>query len=234
MYQARRAALDRMTAECAALDGHGVVGVRLSHGPFALGGLEFTAIGTAVRAAGTAPDVGLRVPFTSAVSGQDFARLIMAGWVPAGLALGIAVGARHDDRMTTRQARPWSGNAEMAGWTALVNQVRHDSRRRLEDDVRRLGAEGVVMAGMQMHARQRDCPVAVGRRDHIVEVTLTGTAIACFKPEGHPYAGPALTVMRLGARPPGVVLPRDGRGHRPTWKLAVWSSSVDEVPTSTA
>jgi len=32
MYQARQTAIDRMTAECAALGGHGVVGVRLSRG----------------------------------------------------------------------------------------------------------------------------------------------------------------------------------------------------------
>lgn len=206
MYQARRAALDRMTAECAALGGHGVVGVRLSRGPFALGGLEFTAVGTAVRAAG-APG-GLRVPFTAAVSGQDFARLIMAGWVPTGLALGIAIGVRHDDRATIRQARVWSGNAEMAGWTALMNQTRHDARRRLEEDVGRLGAEGVVIVGMQLHSRSRDCPVAVGRRDHIVEVTITGTAIAGFSPASRSRPSPRpLTVMPLSPRP------RPGESH---------------------
>jgi uncharacterized protein YbjQ (UPF0145 family) len=199
MYQARRAAVDRMTAECAALGGHGVVGVRLSRGPFALGGLEFTAIGTAVRAAGAA--AGPRVPFTSAVSGQDFARLVMAGWVPAGLTLGIAIGSRHDDQTTTRQARQWSGNAEVAGWTALVNQTRQDARRRLEEEVRRLGAEGVVIAGMQMRARARDCPVAVGRHDHIVEVTLIGTAIASFSRAGHSHARSALAVMPLATGP---------------------------------
>lgn len=205
MYQARRAAVDRMAAECAALGGHGVVGVRLSRGPLGLGGLEFTAVGTAVRAAGAA--AGLRVPFTCGVSGQDFTRLVIAGWVPAGLVLGIAIGARHDDRTTTRQARPWSGNAEVAGWTALVNQTRQDARRRLEDDIRRLGAEGVVIADMQVRARERDCPVAVGRRDHIVEVTLTGTAIASFSPVGRSHAGPALAVMPLGTRPRQAVWP---------------------------
>jgi uncharacterized protein YbjQ (UPF0145 family) len=198
MYQARQAAVGRMAAECAALGGHGVVGARLTRGPFALGGLEFTAAGTAVRAAGAA--AVLRIPFISGVSGQDFARLVMAGWVPAGLALGIAIGSWHDDRATTQQARPWSGNAEMAGWTALVNQTRQDARRRLEDDVRQLGAEGVVIAGMQMRVRERDCPVATGRHDHIVEVTFTGTAIASFAHPGHSHAGPALAVMPLGAR----------------------------------
>ena len=197
MYQARRVAVDRMTAECAGLGGHGVVGVDLSSGSFFLGGLEFTAIGTAVRATGAA---GLRVPFTSALSGQDFARLITAGWAPAGLVLGIAIGSRHDDRTTTRQARPWSGNAEMAGWTELVNQTRQDARRRLEQDVRRLGAEGVVTADMRLRVRARDCPAAVGRRDHIVEVTLIGTAIASFSRAGHRPAGPPLAVMPLGPR----------------------------------
>jgi uncharacterized protein YbjQ (UPF0145 family) len=196
MYEARHAAIDRMTAECAALGGHGVVGVRLSRGSFPLGGLQFTAIGTAVRAAGAA--TGPRVPFTSDLSGQDFAKLITAGWVPAGLALGIAIGSRHDDRATVRQARPWSGNAEVPIWTELVSRSRQDARRRLEADVTRLGAEGVVIAGMEMRVRERDCPAAVGRRDHIVEVTFIGTAIARFSRAGHRHAGPALAVMPLG------------------------------------
>jgi uncharacterized protein YbjQ (UPF0145 family) len=196
MYQARHTAIDRMTAECAAVGGHGVVGVHLSRGSYPFGGLQFTAIGTAVRAAGAV--IGPRAPFTSDLSGQEFARLIGAGWVPAGLALGIAIESRHDDRATARQARPWSGNAEMAGWTELVNQARHDARRRLERDVGRLGAEGVVIADMQMQVRQRDCPAAVGWRDHVVEITLIGTAIARFSRASHGPAGPALTVMPLG------------------------------------
>jgi uncharacterized protein YbjQ (UPF0145 family) len=195
MYQARRTAIDRMTTECAELGGHGVVGVRLSRGSFSLGGLEFTAIGTAIRAPG-AP-LGPHVPFTSDVSGQDFAKLIMMGWVPAGLVLGISIGSRHDDRKTTRQTRWGSGNAEVAGWTELVNESRHDARRQLESDVKRLGAEGVVIAASQMRARERDCPVAVGRHDHIVEATLIGTAIARFSRAGQHLAGPALAVMSL-------------------------------------
>ena len=79
MYEARRMAISRMTAECEALGGHGVVGVRLTIGAFPAGGLEFKAIGTAIRAPGVAP---LRAPFTSDLSGQDFAKLVLAGWVP--------------------------------------------------------------------------------------------------------------------------------------------------------
>jgi uncharacterized protein YbjQ (UPF0145 family) len=197
MYQVRRTAIDRMTAECAQLGGHGVVGVRVSRGSFPLGGLEFTAIGTAVRAPGAARG---REPFTSDLSGHDFAKLIVAGWVPVGLALGISIGSWHDDRTTTRQARWVSGNAEITGWTELVNQVRHDATRQLESDVQRLGAEGVVIAAMQLRVSQRDCPVSVGRRDHIAEATLIGTAIARFSRPGLRDTGPALGVMPLGPR----------------------------------
>ena len=198
MYLARRTALGRMSAQCAALGGHGVVGVRLSRGSFPLGGLDYAAIGTAVRAPG-AP-CGPRALFTCGVSGQEFAKLIMAGWVPVGLALGLSIGSRHDDRATARQARWVSGNVEVAGWTELVNQSRYDARRRLEDDVRRLGAEGVVIADLQMRVRTRDCPAAVGRRDHIAEVTLAGTAIAGFSCAGRRQAGPRLAVMSVDPR----------------------------------
>jgi uncharacterized protein YbjQ (UPF0145 family) len=195
MDQARHTAVGRMIAECAELGGHGVVGVRVSRGMFPLGGTQFTVIGTAVRAPGAAP--GQPTPFTSDVSGQDFAKLIMTGWVPVGLVLGISIGSRHDDRDTTRQVRWGSGNAEVVGWTDLVSQSRHDARCQLESDVKRLGAEGVVIAAMQMRVRQRDCPAAVGRYDHVVEAALIGTAVAKFSPAGQRPDSPALAVMSL-------------------------------------
>jgi uncharacterized protein YbjQ (UPF0145 family) len=198
MYQARHTAIDRMVAECAQLGGHGVVGVRLSRGSFRLGGVEFTAIGTAVRASGAVPSE--QPPFTSDVSGQDFAKLITNGWVPSGLALGISIGSRHDDWATTRQTRWRSGNVEVAGWTDLVNQTRHDARRQLESDVQLLGADGVVIAAMLMQVRERDCPTTVGRRDHVVEATLIGTAITPFSRAAEHPAAPALAVMSLDPR----------------------------------
>jgi len=189
MYEARHKALDRMTTECAELGGHGVVGVRLTIGGFPAGGLEFKAIGTAIRAPGVPPvknwhggprGQGTRQPFTSDLSGQDFTKLIMKGWVPAGLALGISIGSRHDDWLTVGQTRWGSGNAEVTGYTELVNDARHDSRVQLEKDVRRLGGEGVVIAEMDMRVRERECPAMEGRRDHIVEATYIGTAIVRF------------------------------------------------------
>jgi len=172
-----------------------VVGVQLTIGSFPAGGLEFKAIGTAVRAPGVppvsqwtggpkgffdSPGQGHKQPFTSDLSGQDFAKLIMKGWVPAGLALGISIGSRHDDWMTVGQTRWGSGNMEVTAYTELVSDARHDSRQQLEKDVIRLGGEGVVIAVMEMRVRERECPAMEGRRDHIVEATCIGTAIARF------------------------------------------------------
>jgi uncharacterized protein YbjQ (UPF0145 family) len=178
LYKARRTAIARMSTECAELGGHGVVGVRLTVGAFPAGGLEFSAIGTAVRAPGARR---LRRPFTCDLSGQDFTKLITTGWVPVGLVFGISVGVRHDDRLTRGQTWWSAGNAEVIGYTELVNDVRHDARSQLHLDVQRLGAEGVVIADMTLQIRERGCPVReVAQRDHIAEATIIGTAIARF------------------------------------------------------
>ena len=135
--------------------------------------------------------------FTSDLSGQDFAKLFMDGWMPAGLVLGISVGARHDDWLTVTQTRWGAGNAEVVGYTELVNDARHDARQQLERDVRRLGGEGVVIADMEMRVRERECPVSEGRRDHIVEATTIGTAIARFAHSEQQHSRPTLAIMSL-------------------------------------
>ena len=192
MYDARHLAINRMVTECAELGGHGIVGVSLTIGSFPAGGLEFKAIGTAVRSAGAPP---LKQPFSSDLSGQDFAKMITSGWVPAGLALGISVGARHDDWLTVGQTRWGAGNAEVVGYTELVNDTRHDARQQLEKDVRRLGGEGVVVQRMDMRVHERECPIQEHGKDHIVEATIVGTAMVRFASVAKPP--PPLAILSL-------------------------------------
>jgi uncharacterized protein YbjQ (UPF0145 family) len=198
LYQARRTAIARMSAECAQLGGHGVVGVRLTSGAFPAGGTEFQASGTAVRAPGP---VRLRHPFTSDLSGQDFAKLVLKGWVPVGLVLGISVGVRHDDGLTVGQTRWTAGNAEVTGYTELVNDTRHDARNQLGLDVRRAGAEGVVIADMSLRISRRGCPVRERARDHVAEATIIGTAIdrfcAAFSPGAQRHGRSSLAILSL-------------------------------------
>jgi uncharacterized protein YbjQ (UPF0145 family) len=194
LYEARRAAISRMSTECVELGGHGVVGVSLTIGAFPTGGLEFKAIGTAVRAPGAA---ALARPFTSDLSGQDFAKLFLDGWMPVGLALGISVGARHDDWLTITQTRWGAGNMEVNGYTDVMTQTRHDAREQLERDVARQGADGVVVSTVTARVRDRDCPAQEGRRDHIVEATLIGTAITRFHASSRAAERPSLAILSL-------------------------------------
>ncbi len=192
MYDARHLAINRMVTECAELGGHGIVGVSLTIGSFPAGGLEFKAIGTAVRVPGSPP---LPRPFSSDLTGQDFAKVVSSGWVPAGLALGISVGARHDDWLTVGQTRWGAGNAEVVGYTELVNDTRHDARQQLEKDVRRLGGEGVVVQRMDMRVHERECPIQEHGKDHIVEATIVGTAMVRFASVAKPP--PPLAILSL-------------------------------------
>lgn len=198
LYQARRAALSRMTAECSALGGLGVIGVRLTIGPFGDDEdiLEFRAFGTAVAAKGV---TSRAQPFASDLSGQDFTKLVAHGFVPVGLALGVAVGYRHDDWLTRGQTRFTAGNVEVGGYTDLVRQMRTDARNELELDLVRMGAEGVVVREMSTRISDRRCPVVPFGKDHVVEVTILGTAIAQFARMAAP---PIYGIHKLDGRRP--------------------------------
>jgi uncharacterized protein YbjQ (UPF0145 family) len=121
----------------------------------------------------------------------------MKGWFPAGLALGISMAARHDDWLTVGQTRWGAGNAEVTGFTELVNEARHDARTQLKADVKRLGAEGVVIADMDMRVRERECPAQEGGRDHVIEAVNIGTAIVRFSTHAEQAGGKSLTIMSL-------------------------------------
>jgi uncharacterized protein YbjQ (UPF0145 family) len=171
-----------MTGECADLGGHGIVGaaLRVTETPatsFTAAAIEFTVTGTAVRADGCPL---LARPFTSDLAAPDFAKLVMGGWVPAGIVLGISVAGLHDDLVTTSSG-PWgTGNAEVPDYTGLVSRVRQDARDRLEESVRGLGADGVVVSAVTVRVRSDACHAHAAGRDHFAESVMTGSAIARF------------------------------------------------------
>jgi uncharacterized protein YbjQ (UPF0145 family) len=213
LYEARHTAIGRMTAQCAALGGHGIMGMSLTVGEFPFGGQEFQAIGTAVRGAGApAPPH----PFSSDLSGQDFAKLIHAGWVPVGIALGISLGARHDDWQTSKTTARGAPNAEVDGYTELINMTRHDARVQLTADVARMGAEGVVVSAIDLRVHDRECSSQQYTRDHLAEVTIIGTAIARFSSGAVVPAG-SLAIISLD--PPGRQAARAAATRPPTVRI---------------
>jgi uncharacterized protein YbjQ (UPF0145 family) len=199
LYDGYRTAIDRMAGECSDLGGHGIVGASLQvtetpGDSFTAATVAFQVIGTAVRATGCPP---LPCPFITELSGPDFAKLLMDGWMPAGIALGISVAGLHDNLVTTSSG-PWgTGNAEVPTYTDLMTYVRHDARSRLEQTVRALGADGVVVSAMTLHVRSDECQAHPGRTDHLVEAVITGTAVARFADRRKAAAAPRLAVLPL-------------------------------------
>lgn len=195
-----RTAIDRMTGECTALGGHGVVGASLqvteARGDnFTVATVSFTVVGTAVRARNCR---SLARPFTSGLSAPDFAKLLMDGWAPAGIAVGVAAVGLHDTLVTTSSG-PWgTGNAEVPAYTHLIARARQDARARLEDAVREAGADGVVGSAVTVRVRTDVCHAQMVGADRFAEAVITGTAVARFAGRSTTGRTPSLAVLRLG------------------------------------
>jgi uncharacterized protein YbjQ (UPF0145 family) len=191
LVHGRDTALGRMVTEAAALGADGVVGVRLTDVRMDNTKREFVALGTAVRSRGTQRPAR---PFTTDLSGQDVAKLLAAGWVPAGIAYGISVAVRHDDWRTQSQISPFSGNVEVAGYTELMNHVRADARSEFARQAARRGGDSALMTSMWHHVWRREA--GENHHDHVAECVITGNAIARFHAETHPITS-SLTILPL-------------------------------------
>jgi uncharacterized protein YbjQ (UPF0145 family) len=175
LKQGRDTAMGRLIQEATALGADGVVGVRLTDARMEGNKREFMALGTAVRSRGEQRPAR---PFTTDLSGQDVAKLLEAGWVPAGMAYGISVAIRHDDWRTRNQAAVFAGNTEVSGYTELVNHVRHDARREFAARAARIGGDSALLTNMSQHVWEYEA--GENHIDHVAECVITGNAIARF------------------------------------------------------
>jgi hypothetical protein len=189
-----RGAIGRMLAECAALGGDGVVGVRLSERHLDAGNREFLALGTAVRAR----DGGhLRRPFATTLDGQDVAKLLHSQWVPAGIVVALTVGIRHDDYQTRQATFLGAGNVEVPGFTDLVGRTRDGVRQLLSRRCAEAGADGAILT-TPMWLSVHELEVAEGHTDHAAEAGVVATLVCHFGRRGTaPARSPALTILPL-------------------------------------
>jgi uncharacterized protein YbjQ (UPF0145 family) len=171
MYHARELAMTRMEEEADQLGADGVVGVRLDIGRYEWGAelAEFIAVGTAVKHAGgelhRAPNGR---PFTSDLSGQDFATLLRAGYRPVGLSMGNCV--YHVAHQGLRASWKQVGrNLEMPNYTQALYQARELAMERMQNEADELKAGGIV--GVQLVERSH------GWGSHVIEFFAIGTAV---------------------------------------------------------
>lgn len=199
LYSARQMALSRMAQEAAGLGGQGVVGVRFGLRNLGDPGdsrtIEFTALGTAIRRTSAPP---LPRPFTSSVSGQEFAKLLAAGYVPMALVIAVSALLIHTGWSTQRQMGWFSGNQEVDLYTQAVTAARHQAMSDLRKHLSEAGADGSVGSTVGFTVHPRECTWQEHKEDHLVEFLALGTAVARFSDvaAGHP-----VMAIRLDEQP---------------------------------
>jgi uncharacterized protein YbjQ (UPF0145 family) len=171
-YEARELAMSRMEAEAATLGADGIIGVRLTVGQYDWGAdlAEFMAVGTAVRARTPGSyRTKFDKPFTSDLSGQEFATLLKSGHRPLGLVVGVSVYGAWQNGWDFRQLSGWqwgwggavlgagiggaiSGgfNQEISLFTDGVYAARDLAMSRMSKEASELGAEGIVGMRIEM------------------------------------------------------------------------------------
>lgn len=159
--QARRHAFDRLAQAATRIGANAVLDVRLERGTDGRvrHSVQYRVSGSAVRWPGRAADPAAGVssgdaasraprataPLLSDLSVQDHQRLAAAGWHPAGVLATTAVffvaqggGTRRRRRRTVMR------NQELTEFSEGFSAVRRTAVRRLRDQARALGADGIL------------------------------------------------------------------------------------------
>jgi uncharacterized protein YbjQ (UPF0145 family) len=188
LYRGYDRAVARLLAEAVALEADGVVGVRVEVRKLGLG-RQFSAVGTAVRAAGPVRPTS---PFLTDLDAGQLTALLLGGWAPVALAIGLSVGVRHEDSVTARQRRRTNRvNGEIPSASDLVHRTRADARHQFTERMRQAGATHGIVSSMSLNVRD----VGGGHRDMIAECRVFGSSVARFG-AGSPESMPVLPVRR--------------------------------------
>ena len=129
--------------------------------------------------------------FTSDLSVNEFLLVREAGFRPLGLVLGSSI------YHVGLQFGRWGKNQELDVLSQAMYHARELAMGRMEAEADALGADGVVLQAMEMRVGEHECPMQEGRRDHVVEATIIGTAIAHFGERREHETKPPLAIMSL-------------------------------------
>ncbi|HEV3311029.1 MAG TPA: heavy metal-binding domain-containing protein [Chloroflexota bacterium] len=199
---ARDLALGRLREEAEMVGASAVIGVRLKKAEYEWGSdtIEYTAVGTAVHVEGAAP--AEQVALTT-LTGEDYWKLLQAGYGPVGVAGGNCV-YYQVGWDTTNINYFWSGgwaNREIGDLTQGIRAARYIAQQGMHNSAGRVGADGVVGVTIERHQREHEVEMQddTRRTDMIFTFLTMGTAVARLK-----IARPQST--------PKLVVPLSGRG----------------------
>ncbi|MCY0887055.1 MAG: heavy metal-binding domain-containing protein [Alicyclobacillaceae bacterium] len=181
MYDTRALALHRLSQEAALLGANAVVGVELEiREGLEQETLELRAFGTAIVVEGLSVPSS---PLLCTVSGQDLVRLLHAGSMPVGLAMGVGIYYQQSDRQDMWQMGSYY-NQEMYSYSDAVYQARHRAITAMKHHAADVGGNVVLAHHTSMHVEEVEVEVEVGfeevdsRTNHIVEFFAMGTIVS--------------------------------------------------------
>lgn len=204
--RAARLAFGRLRQEAALLKADGVIGVRFTRRRYEWDRnlLEYTVIGTAVKLPHKAP---ASRPFLSDLSGQDFWKLLQAGYYPAGVVTGycsyhVALGSTMGLQVLNKNIwRVGANNQEIAPFAQGISIARQRAMRRAADMAREMKARGIVGMQVEMDREiteyENEEPKAKSL-ELAVHFAVIGTGIIAVKKDQRiPAPSPMLTFTDL-------------------------------------
>jgi len=193
---ARTRAFGRLAQEARLLGAHAVVGLQLTTGrhDWAVGAIEYVAVGTAVRIEGAEPPAD---PVLTDLSGQEYFQLREAGYRPLGV-VGATSVLYVVSGWQQRQAQQgmfssWA-NQELHDFTQGVYEARELALGRVTAEARRQQAAGMIGVSLAHSVEEREASSGgSSRTDLVVTVHVLGTSIA---PESETVSAvaPTLTI----------------------------------------
>jgi uncharacterized protein YbjQ (UPF0145 family) len=188
---ARATALRRLALEAKACGADTVVGVHITYGDreFASSSVEFVALGTAVSRGRKVP----QEPVLTALSAQDYWRLVRRGYEALGVVASTSIAACLPSVATQRGQRfgvlAASGrqNREVEEFSRSVRLAYAQARSDLQAQAQAFRAEGIV--GVRLEREQRGIEDRGGKSEIVtVIVHAIGTAVARSR-SAHANAG---------------------------------------------
>lgn len=174
-------ALDRLQEEARLHGAHAVVGVKVvphwpAKGEFQI---EYQAIGTAVIMEGYE---AVEAPILCTTSVIEFAKLIEAGTMPMGIALGLGVYFNATSYQAKWQSQSW-GNQEIKEYANATYAARNIAFRHMQSDAAEAGGAGVLGYHTEMHVHELEVEHGDNDRrvDHVIEYKCLGTIIGAVE-----------------------------------------------------
>lgn len=171
----------RLESEASAAGAHGVLGVSVTQ-TWVPGTnvLQLQLMGTGVRLPDVAP---LPRPFLSNLAMEDFLKLVIAGWVPCGLAWGVAAVHVHGNDMSPLlQGAGWT-NAELPVPTEGVRLTRDRLDEQARATLARCRAAGAVATTLTLQRVSQGCGGV------LIDGLIVGTGVVRYRSGlGRPWA----------------------------------------------